>query len=288
MPELPEVETIARELDDRLRGRSAIGVVVNRRDIIHGDPRPLEVLLPGRQFMRVHRRAKRVIIELEPDGCLVVHLGMSGRLLVQGRQEPPLTHTHLQIRLSGQKKEELRFRDPRRFGGVWFLDRSKTAPRETEPVGRLLGSLGEEPLDMRVPAFRRILQRRRQIKALLLDQTAIAGLGNIYCDEALFAAGVHPATQANELNHAMADRLLRAIKTTLRRAIRSRGSTLLDYRTPDGEEGSFRQYHRVYQREGDPCHRCRRTIIRLVVAGRSTFVCPKCQPEQGTNLSRNR
>ena len=142
-----------------------------------------------------------------------------------------------------------------------------------------MGPLGAEPLELTAAAFRRLLTRRRQIKGLLLDQRVIAGIGNIYCDEALFAAGVYPLRLAAALDAREAGRLLRAIKSTLNSAIRHRGSTLTDYRQADGAEGSFQQHHRVYQREGKPCRKCGTVIERLVVAGRSTFVCAVCQPE---------
>lgn len=271
MPELPEAETIARELNRRLARRRLGPVMLLRSDIVHGDPRPLDRLLPGRRVMRVHRQAKRVVLDLQPATRLVFHLGMSGRLYLCGVAESVEKHTHLRIRIAGTRRE-LRFRDPRRFGGIWCLtgsDRHK---------GKRLGEVGWEPLETTPAVFRRVLGRRRQIKALLLDQRAIAGLGNIYCDESLHAARIHPLAKAGNLDRATADRLLRAIKTTLRKAIRFGGSTFMDYRRADGAVGSFQRYHRVYNREGKPCHRCGTAIVRIRAAGRSTFLCPKCQP----------
>lgn len=271
MPELPEAETIARELNDALAGESVDRVIVARKDVIHGDRRPLGKLLAGRRIERVTRRAKRVILEFGPDRKLVFHLGMSGRLTLHERDDPIEKHTHLRISyLAGSR--ELRFRDPRRFGGVWCLTNGG------KPSGRLLGELGPEPLELRLAAFKRLLARKRQIKALLLDQRAIAGLGNIYCDESLHAAGVHPLTKAHTLDDDTSRRLLRAIKSTLRRAIRFKGTTLMDYRATNGEPGSFQQHHRVYQREGQPCRTCGVKIVRILAAGRSTFYCPRCQP----------
>ncbi len=270
MPELPEAETIARELDRRLAGETVAGVRELRRDVIHGDPRPLGRVIRGRRVIHVSRRAKRVILDLEAPVQLVFHLGMSGRLTVESVDAELLPHTHLRIRV-GDAARELRFRDPRRFGGVWCLTGGERY------VGRKLGPLGAEPLELKPRAFCAILARRRQIKALLLDQTIVAGLGNIYCDEALFAAGIHPLTRAGELGDDEARSLLRSIKTVLRKAIAHRGSTLMDYRQADGAEGSFQQHHKVYQREGEACRRCGTPIVRLIAAGRSTFICPVCQ-----------
>ena len=282
MPELPEAETIARALHERLAGATLGRVDVARNDVIHGDPRPLDEILPGRRVERAYRRAKRVILALSPSAELVFHLGMSGRLTVAAFDAPVETHTHVRIAVaagwSGRRidgGEELRFRDPRRFGGVWCFAGSEA------PVGRRLGPLGAEPLELTAAAFRRLLAGRRQVKGLLLDQRVIAGIGNIYCDEALFAAGVHPLRLAAALDAREAGRLLRAIKTTLNKAIRHRGSTLMDYRQADGAEGSFQRLHRVYHREGKPCRKCGMPIERLIVAGRSTFVCTACQPSDG-------
>jgi formamidopyrimidine-DNA glycosylase len=285
MPELPEAESIARILRERTVGKRIGAVVVARPDIVHGDPRPLEITLSGRRIREVGRRAKRVEIRLNGGVDLIVRLGMSGRLTVEPASAPVEPHTHLRISLRATK-DEIRFRDPRRFGGVWCLT------PETERNGHLgpqLGPVGIEPLEATFADFRRVLQRRRQIKALLMDQAAIAGLGNIYCDESLFAAGIHPLNCAVDLNHAMLKRLVSAIRQTLRSAIRHNGSTLMDYRNADGEPGSFQRRHRVYQREGLPCKRCHTPIRRIIAAGRSTFFCPKCQPKRsGNSLRRHR
>ena len=146
------------------------------------------------------------------------------------------------------------------------------------PREKTLGPLGPDPLEIKSAAFRKLLQRRRAIKSLLLDQTIIAGLGNIYCDESLFAACIHPLRQARSLTEDEANRLLRAIKTTLRRAIRFKGSTFMDYRDADGKPGSFQRFHRVYDRGGEPCRACGTLIAKIVVAGRSSWYCRMCQP----------
>jgi len=270
MPELPEAETIARQLNASITGRTVRCAVVLRSDIIHGDSTPLPQWLPGRRIARVSRRAKRVLLEFESQEQLVFHLGMSGRLFTVRSDRPVEKHTHLRVQFQGDDME-LRFRDPRRFGGVWCLRNGQ------QHVGRSLGPLGAEPLTLRAPEFREMLRRRRQIKALLMDQHVVVGLGNIYCDESLHAAGIHPLQRASELTEDDATRLLRAVKSTLLRAIRKGGSTLLDYRQADGEPGLFQLSHRVYGREGMNCRRCGGTILRIQAAGRSTHYCPHCQ-----------
>lgn len=270
MPELPEAETIARQLHRELAGKKLARVTLTRPDVVHGDPRPLGTLLPGRRVERVSRRAKRVILELDGGIELVFRLGMTGRMIVCPANEPVAKHTHLRIAIGGTSNE-LRFCDARRFGGVWCMTGGK------QFIGKPLGEVGLEPLDVKPAAFRAAMNRRRQIKSLLMDQAVIAGLGNIYCDESLNAAGVHPLTQADTLSVERVNRLLRAIRATLRKAIRFNGSTLMDYRDADGGEGSFQKLHRVYQRRGQPCRSCDTPIRRILAAGRSTFFCPKCQ-----------
>ncbi len=272
MPELPEAETIARELHKQLSNQTLIRVLANRRDVFHGPSKP-ERCLPGKRVVEVFRRGKRVVLRLHPDGLLVVRLGMTGRLTICPTDRPVELHTHLRMTF-GDRGLELRFRDPRRFGGVWFHEAA-----EMEHDSQL-GNLGLEPLEVTLHDFRRALSRGRQIKALLMDQAVIAGLGNIYSDESLHAAGLHPLNKADTLDFKQTRRLLRAIKTTLRRAVRFNGTTFMDYRRTDGEAGSFQEYHRVYQREGRPCRMCGTPIVRITAAGRATFFCPACQRVQ--------
>jgi formamidopyrimidine-DNA glycosylase len=272
MPELPEAETIARRLNEELSGTVLGKVTLTRKDIVHGDRRPLGKLVAGRMVESVTRRAKRVIIHLTPQAQLVFGLGMTGTLIICDIREPIEKHTHLRITF-GKTKRELRFRDPRRFGGIWCIT------PDGKHAGRRLSEPGPEPLQLTPTRFREILARSRQIKALLMDQQSIAGLGNIYCDEALHAARIHPLAKSDALESQAAGRLLRAIKTTLKRAIRHNGSTLMNYRTATGETGSFQRYHRVYQRDDQPCRTCKTPIIRITAAGRSTFLCPSCQAQ---------
>jgi formamidopyrimidine-DNA glycosylase len=286
MPELPEVETIARQLSAALTGRVFGPIRHLRGDMVRGADHSIERCLPGMRVLGARRRAKRVILELRAerrglakqatpsDAHLVIHLGMTGRLLVCAAAQPIEPHTHLRVALEASD-DELRFRDPRRFGGIWLMSEEVSA---RPPQGRALGSLGPEPLELKLVEFSPLLRRKRAIKSLLLDQTAIAGLGNIYCDESLFAARIHPLRRADSLSEDECKRLLRAIKATLRRAIKFNGSTLMDYRTTDGEPGSFQRYHKVYDRAGEPCRVCGTAIVRIIVAGRSSALCPSCQP----------
>lgn len=270
MPELPEAETIARQLHDRLCGRRLDKVLHARRDMVHGDPRPLSKILPGLKIIKIHRRAKRVIFDLESSVQLIFHLGMSGQLMAMESRQPIAKHTHLRVSIK-KTNVELRFRDPRRFGGIWCETGS------VKHKGKKLGPLGPEPLEITPASFRKLLDRNRQIKALLLDQKMIVGVGNIYCDESLHAAGIHPQQKARDLDRVAADRLLRSIKSVLHRAIKFNGSTFMDYQTANGDDGSFQKQHRVYNKEGLPCKTCGVEILRMTVAGRSSFVCPQCQ-----------
>jgi formamidopyrimidine-DNA glycosylase len=226
--------------------------------------------------------------------ALVVHLGMTGGLFVVPADGPVRKHTHLRVRFVG-RPFELRFVDPRRFGGVWLVDdaspltdsaaaESVQGKRDSHtsgvrpPAG--LRELGPDALALRVPVLRAILRRRRRIKALLLDQQAVSGLGNIYCDEALFAAGIHPLTRASDLNERQVRALAGAIRRTLRASIASGGTTVSDYRDAGGNMGGFQRRLRVYGREDEPCPRCGSSIRRILAAGRSTHLCPRCQPRR--------
>lgn len=275
MPELPEAETIARQLHAQLAGRRLSDIWLARQDIVKTPGIDLAKILDGREVVRVYRRAKRVVIELDSTGLLIFGLGMTGRLTVVPAMAEIEKHTHLRIGVAALAAE-LRFRDPRRFGGIWFCD-ARDSLQQTHQQSDGLESLGIEPLTCTVRQFGGLLERKRQIKALLMDQRVVAGLGNIYCDEALHAAGIHPLQHAHSLTGAQVTALLKSIKTVLQRAIRSKGSTLMDYRGADGAKGAFQRLHRVYGREGEPCKKCGTAIQRIQAAGRSTHFCPRCQ-----------
>ncbi len=274
MPELPEAQTIATQLDRCLRGVRLGKVNLRLRKILRGNPGTLRNALPGRTVTAVARRGKRIVVSLYPEATLVIGLGMTGQLMVADVDAPRDRHVHLRISLDGNAtaSRELRFRDVRRFGSVWLTQGRTDAP----PAG--LADLGPEPLEITAREFDHVLSRRRQIKALLMDQQTIAGMGNIYCDESLYAAGIHPLTCAADLDQPKRRALLRAIRRILRQAIRHGGSTLRDYVDADGTEGQFQTLHRVYGRTDEPCRKCGTPIERIIAAGRSTHLCPACQP----------
>jgi formamidopyrimidine-DNA glycosylase len=270
MPELPEAETIARKLDAALRGRTFDKVLHLRRDMVRSRPQRAPAWIEGAAVERVTRRGKRPIIHLAGGKGMVVFLGMTGHLAVHGASAAVFPHTHLRIALRGGDRE-LRFSDYRRFGGISFF----ALQNGEVPPG--VADLGPEPLEMTAAQFRQILARPRQIKALLLDQSAIAGLGNIYCDEALFRVGIHPLECAARIDPERAGRLAAAIRRVLREAIRYEGTTIINYAHPDGP-GAYQRKLWVYDRAGQPCRRCRTPIATMPAAGRTTHYCPTCQP----------
>lgn len=272
MPELPEVQTVAARLDGALRGARITRVELLRDDIVKQGPKGLPGLLTGRTVGKIDRHGKRILWFLEPEGRLNVHLGMTGHLVLRPVRSAMERHTHLTIRFRGMR-EEVRFTDPRRFGGVWWSAGGDKPGGE----GRFSAPLGPDALRIRLPEFRNLMSRDRQLKALLLDQSAIAGLGNIYTDEALHRAGIHPMVKASALDDDRVRRLLQQIRQVLRAAIRARGSTLRDYVDADGAAGGYQARHKVYGREGLPCCKCGTSVTRIVIASRSTHLCPRCQ-----------
>lgn len=278
MPELPEVQTVVDSLRPKLLGRKIARVKLNRTDIVDPAEIDLPARLTGRTVSDITRRGKRIVFALDTGERFYVHLGMSGRLGMSRADDPPAAHTHLVVAFEGNSSE-LRFVDARRFGGIWWLG------RELPPEG----NMGPEPMATRAAQLgKRLARTTRAIKNALLDQTVLAGLGNIYVDESLFAAGIHPLAPANRLTAEQIGRLSRSIKSTLRRAIRHRGSTLRDYRDADGAPGAFQSRHRVYGREGKPCPNCRTAIERIVLGGRSTHFCPICQPAANAANAKSR
>jgi formamidopyrimidine-DNA glycosylase len=268
MPELPEVQTVVSTLAPRLTGRMIRRVRHLRADIVSPAGFDLRRSLARRTIRSIERRGKRIVFTLDDGNRLYIHLGMSGRLTVESTSAPVMPHTHLIVDVGDRR--QLRFRDPRRFGGIWWLGRED-----------FNGQIGPEPLGLRTATLaRRLSKTTRAIKNALLDQRVVAGLGNIYVDESLFAARIHPLTPARALIPTQIARLNRAIKATLKRAIRHRGSTLRDYVDADGAAGKFQSLHRVYAREGRPCIACRSPIERIVLGGRSTHFCPVCQAMQ--------
>jgi formamidopyrimidine-DNA glycosylase len=268
MPELPEVQTVVSTLRPRIIGRRIQRLTLHRTDIVTPQDIDLRKLLTNRTVTDLTRRGKRIVFTLDDGQRFYIHLGMSGRLTIEADDAPLGKHTHLVIQLDDGK--EIRFRDPRRFCGIWWLG--------SEDPG---GTMGPEPLDVTINVLIEKLSRtKRAIKNVLLDQTVLAGIGNIYADEALFEAGIHPLTRADKLNGEQARRLHAAINKILRRAIKHRGSTLRDYVDAEGGKGAFQKLHRVYDRANKPCPTCKTPIKRLVLGGRSTHFCPSCQKKK--------
>jgi formamidopyrimidine-DNA glycosylase len=279
MPELPEVETVVRGLQTALPGRSIISVRLGKTDFID-DPVALGESLPGRRIAAVERIGKFIHLQLAPDASpgsghpdppshLMVHLGMTGRLVVRAANEPAPPHTHVYFQLDDGR--ELRYTDIRRFGQMLLLRDAK--------IAELRERLGEDALTISTEEFRRRLAgRRARIKALLLDQSVLRGVGNIYADESLWRARLHPARQAAKLTSEEIDRLRQAVQRVLNEAIRLRGSSISDFVDSDGQPGGYQKWHRVYAREEKPCYRCRAIIRRVIVAGRGSHFCPRCQP----------
>jgi formamidopyrimidine-DNA glycosylase len=272
MPELPEVETIVRMLAPRLKGQRIAGVwgsglalrLARPVDLAH-----ITALSVRRRFESVRRRGKYILLELGGGTGISVHLGMSGRLRLQAAAEPRLPHTHLVWTLAGGGGE-LRFIDPRRFGSVTPADLLSTLPE--------LAALGPDPLtELDASGLaERLATSRAPIKAFLLDQGRVAGLGNIYVSEALHRARIHPATAASRVR-GRARALLDGIRAALEGGIANRGTTLRDYVDAAGDRGDNLAALLVYGRDGQPCGRCRTIIRRRVDAARSTFYCPSCQ-----------
>ncbi|HET6607681.1 MAG TPA: bifunctional DNA-formamidopyrimidine glycosylase/DNA-(apurinic or apyrimidinic site) lyase [Rhodopila sp.] len=278
MPELPEVETVMRGLQARLEGRVLCRVMAHRPDLRWPMPANLAGHMIGARVVGFRRRAKYILMRLDNGWSVLLHLGMSGRMVLgpAGRNEL-IPHEHLEMETDDGWR--VGYVDPRRFGSVDLIE------TEREDSHRLLADLGPEPLDdtFNVAELNAALAgKRTPIKAALLDQKVVAGLGNIYVSEALYRASISPQRLAHTVPGARAARLVPAIKETLRDAIAAGGSSLRDYVRPDGELGYFQHAWRVYGREGEPCPACPGTpacggVKRIVQSGRSTFYCPRTQ-----------
>lgn len=274
MPELPEVETVVRGLREKLLGLEFSRGRVRLRKLIQGSPDRFLRTLRGKRILSIGRRGKYILFHLTEDWILVGHLRMTGKFQFVPRSAPQEKHTHV---IWGFKDHpfDLRFVDPRQFGRIILLKAGKDRPLES------FLDLGPEPLKISVEDFIRLTrQKKRGIKALLLDQRVLAGLGNIYADETLHSAGIHPREKAHSLPPAILSRLHQEIRRILLTAIRSRGASVRTYVDADGSTGGFQKKLQVYGQEGEPCRACRTLILREKIAGRSTFFCPCCQPER--------
>jgi len=275
MPELPEVETVARGVHERIRGQQITEVwFSSHKQPFLTAPARQARLLEGCTVLAVHRTGKHIVAELargaraaEPDAEWVIHLGMTGRLLVCAPGDEVVAHTHMRASLCGGR--ELRFVDPRRFGRLAVRDLARE-PR--------FAAAGAEPLTIEAEPFAALFHGRKlAIKAALLNQTLLTGVGNIYADESLFHACIRPRRAAGRLSRAELERLRLALRRVLTRAIERGGSSVSDYVDANGVRGFFQLEHRVYQRTGDACLVCGTPIRRILVAGRGTHFCPACQ-----------
>ena len=273
MPELPEVETVVRGLREPLVGRRIVGVRFGKTDFID-DPIALGERLPGSKIARVERYGKFVTLALEPlestqsEFYFFIHLGMTGQLMSRSPYEPVAAHTHAFVELDDGR--ELRYTDIRRFGRMLLV-----AESEKE---KFHGQLGRDPLEISEKDFlAEFSGRRARVKSMLLNQSVLRGMGNIYTDESLWRARIHPARLAASLQTAQLKGLYKAMQHVLSTAIRLRGSSISDYLDAEGFPGAYQSRHRVYGRAGKPCPRCKTTIRRIVVAGRGTYFCPRCQ-----------
>ncbi len=278
MPELPEVETVMRGLQSRLEGRRIVSAVAHRPDLRWKLPPGLAKRLTGARVIGFRRRGKYILMRLDGGDSVLLHLGMSGRMVLTPlRPNQPTLHEHLVLETDDGWR--VGFVDPRRFGSVDLV------PTALEEQHRLLAEIGPEPLEADfTPASlsASLAGKRTPIKAALLDQKVVAGLGNIYVCEALFRAKLSPLRSAYTVPGTRAARLVPAIKDTLREAIAAGGSSLRDYVQPDGELGYFQHAWKVYGHEGEPCERCPGKpacagIRRITQSGRSTFYCPRTQ-----------
>lgn len=272
MPELPEVETTVRALRQPLVGRTFTEVRCYwPRQIVTPTPAELQARLHGQRVEAITRRAKYLLFHLSGGDYLIIHLKMTGHLSVVAATTPADKHTHTVFGLANG--QELRFRDMRKFGRVYLVS----------DLAEILDGLGPEPLaeDFTVDTLHhRLNGRSRSLKPLLLDQSFVAGIGNIYADEALFAARLHPERKADSLTDQEVAALHRAIQQVLQLGIDREGASIQNYVKPDGQRGDMQNAVTVFRRTGYPCYTCQTPIERIVMGGRSTHFCPTCQPEK--------
>ena len=290
MPELPEVETVLRGLKQRVLGRRISRVEVSHPQVIVGSPDEFAESVRGSVIRGGTRKGKAIALELELPSryrtqgrrlgrsgqddrgprYLLVRLGMTGQFTVNPAAAPVEPHTHVRLSLD-DGREEIRYRDPRRFGRLRCCSGAE--------LEEIFGNLGPDaPGISRREFWASLRGRRGAIKSWLMNQQVLAGLGNIYADEALYAARIHPLVPAGDVSPEAAGRLLRAVKDVLRRAVKLQGTSFSDYIDIEGRPGNFLPRLKVYQRTGEPCRRCKNAIQRLVIGGRSSHFCPHCQP----------
>ncbi len=273
MPELPEVETIKRTLETKIPGLSFTGVEIFLPKIIKNPaPQEFSARLPGKEIKKLERKGKYLLIRLSENLVLIIHLRMTGRLVYSLPDTPVAPHTHVIFHLNNGC--QLRYGDLRQFGQISLVPASDLASFPG------LSSLGPDPFDPHFTRefFKRELKKRRtMLKPLLLDQSFVSGLGNIYADEVLYRARLHPRRQSHTLTPREASCLYRAIREVLQEAIANRGTSIRDYVDGNGNEGNYQNLLKVHDREGEPCLKCGRPIVRARLGGRGTYLCPHCQ-----------
>ncbi len=278
MPELPEVETIKRALKAHLPGKRIERILVREsrlRWLVQENR--LKQLVEGQEISDINRRAKYLLIRLSNESTLIMHLGMSGQILMLTETEPFDKHDHVIFYFNDQS--ELRFRDTRRFGMIDAI-----TPQQLEKYPRFV-NLGFEPLAADTSPellFEKARNLKKPVKNLLMDANFIVGVGNIYASEALYYAGIHPAKPSNQLSLTQWQRLLNELRNVLNNAIKKGGTTLKDYVNTNGEMGYFQLSLAVYGREGENCRKCDSIIVKYRQVGRSTFYCPKCQSSKNS------
>lgn len=273
MPELPEVETVVRDLRPHLQHAVITHVKTSTQSLRRTWRKSWSKKLCQKQIKKVDRRGKWIMIELQPEAGLLVHLGMTGQWTLHEPHDDVASHTHVTLTL--HSKKELRFRDVRRFGSFQFYDSYLELQDEVE------SKLGPEPDHLHGKTFHEsLVTRHRPIKSLLLDQKIVAGIGNIYADESLFLASLHPLQLGSSLKITQSQRLADTIQQVIKRAVALRGSTIRDYVGGSGLQGEYQHEFTIYGRQGETCPRCD-TLIQVVrVAGRSSHFCPCCQQLQ--------
>lgn len=270
MPELPEVETTCRGIEPHILNRPVKQVTVRQPSLRWPVPAQLDAILRGKKLLQVSRRGKYLLLRFS-HGHLLMHLGMSGNLRIVSRREDPGYHDHVDIEFSADRV--LRLNDPRRFGAVLWTDQP---PVEHE----LIAHLGPEPLSDEFDPdylYQRSRKRKQAIKTFIMDSKVVVGVGNIYANEALFAAGIRPTKAAGSVSRAKMTLLVSEIKTVLARAIEQGGTTLKDFVGGDGKPGYFQQQLQVYGRQGQPCRSCKKPLKEIRLGQRSTVYCTACQ-----------
>ncbi|MGY8985002.1 MAG: bifunctional DNA-formamidopyrimidine glycosylase/DNA-(apurinic or apyrimidinic site) lyase [Sphingomonadales bacterium] len=276
MPELPEVETVRCGLAPRLEGKTLVKAKAFRPDIRFPIPENLESALVGKEVSNVKRRAKYILIEVSNGPTIILHLGMSGRIFITTEKPFPPLLKHDHVMFETKEGSRITFNDPRRFGFLIFSDTGNIDDH------KFFKDMGPEPLGNSFSGpilFKRLMGKKSTIKAALLDQRTVAGLGNIYVSEALNRAGVSPLRLAGSLKIREAEGLTKQIKQVLTEALEAGGSSLRDFKAVDGELGYFQHRFKVYGQEGKPCSnlKCKGKILKIVQSNRSSFYCPKCQ-----------